>query len=155
VPAPRLLQFAYAASKEGRVNSLSVFSAGALIGLVVIGLLIAVRSLHRPSSVFDSRLGGLALGGYAVAILGAYLVWGRSEEGFGIASILLGMPWSFVLAFVMSLFQLSFAQLPAEFGGFFGNAVLFGTVLVNAWIVYHLGARLPVLWTATAPREAS
>lgn len=128
--------------------SLSVLSAVALIGMVVVGLLIAVRSPHHPSSVYSSRLGWLTLSGYAVAILGAYLVWGRNEDGFGIASLLLGMPWSFVLAFVLSLFQLSFAQLAGGFAGLVANAVLFGTVLLNAWVVYHLGRRLPVLWAA-------
>lgn len=135
------------------MSSLSVLSAGALIGLVVAGLLIAVRSPYCPSSLNSSRLGWLTLSGYAVAVLAAYLVWGRSEEGFGIASILLGMPWSFVLAFVMSLFQLSFAQLAGGVGGLIANAVLFGTVLLNAWIVYYLGRRLPVLWKAAAPRK--
>lgn len=135
------------------MSSLSVLSAGALIGLVVAGLLIAVRSPYLPSSAYSHRLGGMTLGGYAVAVLAAYLVWGRSEDGFGIASVLLGMPWSFVLALMLSVFQLSFAQLAGGSAALVANAVLFGTVLINAWIVYHLGRRLPVLWTAAAPRE--
>lgn len=134
------------------MSSLSVLSAGVLIGLVVVGLLIAVRSPYLSSSVYSSRLGGLTLGCYAVAVLAAYLVWGRSDDGFGIASMLLGMPWSFVLAFTLSLFQVSFAQLAGEPGALLANAVLFGTVLLNAWVVYHLGARLPALWTRAAPR---
>lgn len=133
--------------------SLSVLSAVALISLVVVGLLIAVRSPYRPSSAYSSRLGWLTLGGYAVAVLGAYLVWGRSDDGFGIASMLLGMPWSFVLALALSVFQVSFAQLASGPAALVANAVLFGTVLLNAWVVYHLGRRLPVLWTAVAPRE--
>jgi hypothetical protein len=152
VPELHLLEFAHSASKEDRMSILSILSAGAVIGLVVVGLVIAVRSPYLPSSVHNSRLGWLTLGGYVGAVLAAYLVWGRSEEGFGIASILLGMPWSFVLAFTLSVFQLSFAQLAGGLGGLIGNVVLFGTVLLNAWIVYHLGARLPVLWTAAAPR---
>lgn len=135
------------------MSSLSILSAGALICLVVVGLLIAVRGLYRPSSVYSPRLGWLTLGVYAVAVLAAYLVWGRSEEGFGIASVLLGMPWSFVLAFTLSIFQLSFVQLAGGSAGLVANAVFFSTVLLNAWVVYHLGRRLPVLWRAAGQRE--
>lgn len=136
------------------MSSFIVLSAGLLIGLVVIGLVPAARRQTMPSSVYSPRLGWLACGCYAGAAVAAYLVWGGSADGIGITGMLLGMPWSFVLAFGLSALQISFAQLASGIGAPVAHGLLFGTMLLNAWIVYQLGVRLPVLWTAAAPRAA-
>jgi hypothetical protein len=122
-----------------------------LIVLVVLGLAIALRSSSLPAPVRNPRLGWVAVGGYGLAVVAALLVWGRDTDGFGIASILLGMPWSFVLMLVLNAVKMGLADSTGW--GLFLNLVLLGPVLLNAVALYHLGSRLPALW-ATPPRPA-
>jgi hypothetical protein len=135
------------------MGALPLLSSSMLIVLVVLGLAVALRSSSLPARVRNPRLGWVAVGGYGLAVVAALLVWGRDTDGFGIASILLGMPWSFVLMLVLNAVKMGLGLADSTGWELFLHVVLLGPVLLNAVALYHLGSRLPALW-ATPPRPA-
>lgn len=135
------------------MSALPLLSSSMLIVLVVLGLAVALRNGSLTAPVRSPRLGWVAAGCYGIAVVAALLVWGRDVDGLGIASILLGMPWSFVLMLMLNAVKIGLSLPDSAGWQLFLQVALLGPVLLNAVALYHLGARLPALWT-TAPRPA-
>lgn len=132
------------------MNALSLFSSSMLIVVVMLGFIVVLRSGSLPATAHSPRLGWLAAGCYLLAVVAALLVWGRNADGLGIASILLGVPWSFMLMLVLTPLQMGLG-IPDNTGWqLFLHVALLGPMLFNAAVLYHLGSRLPALWTSSS-----
>ena len=129
------------------MSAFTILSNVFLFGLILLSIVIAVRSYYLPATVRNKNLGWLALGCYFVVVVAAFLVWGRDEEGIGITSIILGMPWSFIGVAILSPFTASYPHIISPQWQLFVQCLLFATILLNFRVAYMLGARLPALWT--------
>ena len=112
--------------------------------------IIAIRSYYLPATIRNTYLGWLAVGCYFVAVVAAFLLWGRDEEGIGIASMILGIPWSFISAAFLGTLTAYYPQVTSPWWQAFVQYLLFATILLNFRVVYVLGTRTPTLWTASS-----
>ena len=128
------------------MGTFTVFSGVFLVSLVLVSIVIAARSRFLPATLHNSRLGWFTLGCYGASIVAAFLIWGSDAEGIGIASMLLGMPWSFISAALLSPLTVYYPQIISPLWQFFVQGLFFVLIAVNCRLAYMLGARIPAIW---------
>jgi hypothetical protein len=129
---------------------MSIVTAISSVLFVLITLAALVTSVCAASISTDMwrpGWGRMLLALYLGSVLGALLIWGGDAEGVGIATILMGFPWSALSAFVLNgLLQLH----TGLFGATWETTITIlsiGAIGVNGWLAYQLGQRLPAIWT--------
>ncbi len=122
--------------------------------IVIAAIELALTLLRRPAGLPPNIPAGRRLGWLLVAIylglwLGSLLIW-RGAEGFGLAAITLGTPWSLLSALILNEvlgIRSSIFGVPWE------TCMLvlsLGGIALNAQIVFRIGQRI----AASLPQRA-
>ncbi|KAB8142736.1 hypothetical protein F8S13_14415 [Chloroflexia bacterium SDU3-3] len=125
-------------------------SASLVVNVIVVLLLgaAALRAGRRPERA--PWLGWLLVILYLAACAAAFLVWGRDGEGMALAGLLVGMPWSFGIALLLSPVITIDALIAWPGGAAVATCALLLIMTLNARLLFLVGSRLPALWGGRA-----
>lgn len=114
-----------------------------LYGVFVLTVVIFERSITAGGQVRSSRLGRLCLGLYALLCLAVLGIWSGSLGLDGVV-LLLGLPWSWLLAFVLVVLRMPDLVFGSS-GTMTAYVLSAAGIALNAWLAYQVGWRLPAL----------